>query len=66
MVSASFSGGGFSQPEVGFIEHVSNIAKYTAGFPIATFMMSTYDGTLVAIFIATVLVPIGGLINREA
>jgi hypothetical protein len=49
---ASFSGGGFSQPN-GW--HVMLMG--TGLFPVFTFMMSTYDGTLGALLLTTALLP---------
>ncbi len=65
MVSSSFSGGGFARADAGFFEQISFVVTCTAAFPIFTFMMSTYDGTLFALFIASGLVPLAGLISRR-
>lgn len=51
-VSATFSGGGMSQPE-GW--HFALLG--TCLFPVFTFIMSTYDGTLAALLLTTVLLP---------
>jgi hypothetical protein len=51
-VGATSSGGGFSQPN-GW--HVVLIG--TCLFPVFTFMMSTYDGTLGALLLTTALLP---------
>jgi hypothetical protein len=48
MVSASFSGGGFAS-EVGWVQ----VIIATLGAPIFTFIMSTYDGTLLAVLITS-------------
>ena len=49
-ISASFAGGGFAKPEGWKL-----VAIGTLLFPIFTFSMSTYDGTLFAILAATLL-----------
>jgi hypothetical protein len=46
MINASFSGGGFAR-EVGWLE----VIVATISAPIFTFIMSTYDGTLLAVLI---------------
>ena len=65
MISSSFSGGGFSRSDAGFFVQISFLVTCTAGFPIFTFMMSTYDGTLFALLITTALLPIIGMINKN-
>jgi len=65
MISSSFSGGGFARSDGGFFEQISFVVTCTVAFPIFTFMMSTYDGTLFALFIASGLVPLAGLLNRK-
>jgi hypothetical protein len=52
-VSATFSGGGFSKPDGWHFVLIG-----TGLFPVFTFMMSTYDGTLGAILLTTVLLPL--------
>ena len=59
-VSATFSGGGFSKPDGWHF-----VLMGTGLFPIFTFMMSTYDGTLGALLLATALLPFL-LISRVA
>jgi len=66
MISSSFSQGGFSRTDAGLIDSLSFIISSTALFPIYTFMMSTYDGTLFALLIASGLIPLTGLINRKS
>lgn len=61
LISATFSGGGFSKPE-GW----QNLKLMTLGFPAYTFMMSTYDGTLGALMLTTVLLPIFALRSKQA
>jgi hypothetical protein len=61
MVSSSFSGSGFSRSDIGIFEQISFVITCMAGFPIFTFMMSTYDGTLFALLITTALLPTIGL-----
>ena len=56
MISATFVGGGFSQPG-GF----STVLLLTLLFPISTFSFSTYDGTLLAVLMTTVGLPMTGL-----
>lgn len=51
-VGATFSGGGFSQPD-GW----PGMLMGTILFPVFTFMMSTYDGTLGALLLITALLP---------
>lgn len=51
-VSASNTGGGFSRPD-GL--HV--VLVETCMFPVFTFIMSTYDGTLGALLLTTILLP---------
>jgi hypothetical protein len=53
LISATFSGGGFSKPD-GW----QTFLLMTRSFPAFTFMMSTYDGTLGALLLTTVLLPI--------
>lgn len=64
MISSSFSDGGFSRTDIGFFQQLSFLITCTAGFPIFTFMMSTYDGTLFALLIASGLIPLTSLIKR--
>lgn len=64
-IGASFSGGGFSTID-GFFSQLSFIITCTALFPICTFMMSTYDGTLGALLITSALLPIIGLANTQS
>jgi hypothetical protein len=47
LIGASFSGGGFSK--AGMWE----VVAMTALFPVFTFMMSTYDGTLLALLLVS-------------
>jgi hypothetical protein len=65
MIGSSFSGGGFLQLD-GFFSQLSFIITCTALFPICTFMMSTYDGTLGALLITSALLPIIGLANTQS
>ena len=51
-VTASFSGGGISQPDGWRFVLIG-----TCLFPVFTFMMSTYDGTLGALLLTTALLP---------
>ena len=51
-VSATFSGGGFSKPDGWHFVLIG-----TGFFPVFTFMMSTYDGTLGALLLTTALLP---------
>ena len=51
-ISATFSGGGFSRPGGWHIVLLGTIL-----FPIFTFIMSTYDGTLFALLLTTALLP---------
>ena len=53
LISATFSGGGFSKP-AGW----QTLLLMTRWFPAFTFMMSTYDGTMGALLLITVLLPI--------
>jgi len=53
LFSSTFSGGGFSKPG-GW----QTFLLMTRWFPAFTFMMSTYDGTLGALLLITVLLPI--------
>ena len=63
-VAESFTGGGFSKP--GGWQFV---LKGTIFFPVVTFMMSTYDGTLGAVLLTSGLLPflptLCSLINRR-
>ena len=65
MISSSFSGGGFSQPNLGLFGQMSFLVTSTAGFPIFTFMMSTYDGTLFPLLMTSALIPLIGLIKNN-
>ena len=51
-VSARFSGGGITQPGGWHL-----VLMGTCLFPLFTFMMSAYDGTLLALFLTTALLP---------
>ena len=51
--SASFCGGGLSQPDAWRF-----FVFGTLLFPVFTFVMSAYDGTLFALLLATLLLPI--------
>jgi hypothetical protein len=51
-VGATFSGGGFSQPDGWHVVFMG-----TSLFPVFTFMMSTYDGTLGALLLITASLP---------
>ncbi|CAN5302487.1 MAG: hypothetical protein ACR2GW_09310 [Pyrinomonadaceae bacterium] len=55
-INASFSGGGFSRESP-----LVFIAIATVLFPIATFIMSTYDGSLGAVILATVIMLVIGI-----
>ena len=53
MISATFTGGGFCQADAW-----KNLVFATIAFPVFTFMMSAYDGTLLALVLTTASVPI--------
>jgi len=57
-VSASFSGGGFSQAGAW-----QAVGVGTVFFPIFTFMMSAYDGTLGAVLLASLCLPLLAILN---
>jgi hypothetical protein len=52
-VSASFFGGGLTQPDAWLFFVFGSLL-----FPLFTFVMSTYDGTLFALLFVTLLLPI--------
>ena len=58
---ATFSGGGFSQSEAPVLP---GLLGMTAMFPLTTFMMSAYDGTLGALVVVTILLPIVAVLSR--
>jgi hypothetical protein len=60
MVSTSFSGGGFATPD-GW----QTALLGTALFPMFTFMMSAYDGTLFAVLIASAAMPLMSLVLKH-
>lgn len=60
-VSASNTGGGFSRPD-GL--HV--VLVETCVFPVFTFIMSTYDGTLGALLLTSVLLPLMSALSGRA
>ena len=53
LISESFAGGGFAKPDAWQL-----LGLGTAFFPVFTFMMSTYDGTLGAVLLATLCLPV--------
>ena len=53
MINASFSYGGFTQPD-----GLYRVFYSTLIFPLFTFMMSAYDGTLFAVLLATLALPL--------
>jgi len=57
-VGESFAGGGFSK-----LGGWHFVLKGTIFFPVVTFMMSTYDGTLFALLLATALLPFIPTVN---
>ncbi len=60
-VSASNSGGGFSRPD-----GLHFVLVGTCVFPVFTFIMSTYDGTLGALLITSVLLPLMSALSGRA
>jgi hypothetical protein len=56
MISATFGGGGFAKPGIW-----QTMGMMTLTFPISTFIASTYDGTLGAVLLATLCLPVLGL-----
>jgi len=60
-ISFSFSGGGFAQRS-GW----SAVALETVLFPVFTFIMSSYDGTLFAVLLATVCLLVLGKRSQHA
>ena len=58
MISATFSGGGFSHSS---LELWIGLVLFTVLFPACTFMMSAYDGALFALFLITIVLPIFGV-----
>lgn len=61
-ISSTFSGGGFSR-SVGTSLGLVGIG--TILFPLYTFMMSTYDGTLGALAIVTISLPVVGVFSSR-
>jgi len=59
-LSASFSGGGFTRPDWWQAALLGTVA-----FPIFTFIMSTYDGTLFAVFVVTAALPLKLLLLKQ-
>jgi hypothetical protein len=57
MISATFSLGGVAKPGIW-----QTVSMMTLTFPISTFIGSTYDGTLGAVLLATLCLPILGLL----
>lgn len=55
MISATFGGGGFAKPGIW-----QSVGMMTLAFPISTFIGSTYDGTLGAVLLATLCLPLLG------
>jgi len=55
MISWTFAGGGFANPGTW-----QGVGMMTLAFPIFTFIGSTYDGTLGALLLATVCLPLFG------
>jgi hypothetical protein len=53
ITSATFSGGGFLAG--GAVSAAASLLVMTLVFPIASFVMSAYDGTLFALIAATIL-----------
>ena len=60
-VSASNTGGGFSRPD-----GLHFVLVGTCMFPVFTFIMSTYDGTLGALLLASVLLPLMSALSGRA
>jgi hypothetical protein len=60
-VSASNSGGGFSRPD-----GLHFVLVGSCVFPVFTFIMSTYDGTLGALLITSVLLPLMSALSGRA
>lgn len=60
-ISSTFLGGGFSQPS----GSLGLVGMGTILFPLYTFMMSTYDGTLGALLIVTLSLPVIGALSSR-
>lgn len=56
MVSATYGGGGFTHSG-----GLMSVLVLTLSFPVSTFALSTYDGTLFAVLGVTVMLPATGL-----
>ena len=59
--SATFSGGGFASGEGAVTAGLGTLL-----FPLFTLSMSVYDGSCMALFLATVLLPLAGWLLRHA
>jgi hypothetical protein len=55
MISSTFGGGGFAKPQIW-----RTLGMMTLAFPISTSIGSTYDGTLGAVLLATLCLPLLG------
>jgi hypothetical protein len=60
IISATFSGGGFTRPEAWRLLYIG----FTL-FPIMMIDMSTYDGTLFAVFLVSAALPIMSLFVKQ-